>query len=75
MENKKTFFEWFIHEGYSLYTIPYVIYSGITYAVYKSIQDITEAPLIVQIGLAISYFGFGIGITYHMVQAYKLSDK
>jgi hypothetical protein len=72
---KNTFSQWFKKSGWKSYTLPYAMFFALTYALWRSIPDLAIAPKGWLAVGSIAYFGFGIGITYHMVDAYKISEK
>ena len=78
---KNTFKQWFLAEGWKQYVLPYLLYIGVTlglilsFIYYPGSIIGEQTPWFISLGIAIAYFGFGFGITYHMIDAYKILEK
>lgn len=74
---KENFIKWFIRKGYRSYTLPIVISLVINYGIfignggiYSAFED-PEIPIFVWVLSFIVYLGFHIGMTWHIIDAFK----
>lgn len=72
---KKTFIQWLKEIGWKSYLIPYLLVIFIGIFMYLSIPDLLESPILILSISILTFFGFLIGITAHMFNAYINSEK
>lgn len=74
---KENFIKWFIRKGWKSYTFPIVIGLSLNYGIFLSDGGAKEMfadpdiPIAIWVLTFIAYFGFHIGITWHMIDAFK----
>lgn len=72
---KKGFLNWFIETGWKSYTIPYILFIGLTICIVLGFGSLSEAPWgWIAVG-CVAYFGFSVGITSSMIGDYKRDTK
>ena len=74
---EEKFIQWFKRRGWKSYTFPIVVFIAITFGIFfadggiESMIKYNDIPLLAWIGAGIAYFGFAIGMTWHMLDAFK----
>ncbi len=73
----ETFIQWFKRKGWKSYIFPIAIGLLFNYGLYFTDGGVSEMfkdpdiPIVIWIMGFIAYFGFHIGITWHMIDSYK----
>lgn len=72
----ETFTQWFKRRGWKSYTLPIIIAIAVNYGIFftdgatSMFQD-PEIPIIIWVMAFIAYFGFHVGMTWHIITAFK----
>jgi hypothetical protein len=73
----ETFGQWFKRRGWKSYTIPAIVSLVINYGIFFSDGGLTtmlqdpDIPIVIWVIAGIAYFGFHIGMAWHIMDAYK----
>ena len=76
----ESFIGWFKRRGYKSYTFPILMAIAVNYFIFftgtaSSMFQDPEIPVIIWILAFIAYFGFHIGMTWHIITTFKLQRK
>ncbi|MCC6721731.1 MAG: hypothetical protein IT243_05970 [Bacteroidia bacterium] len=66
------YLKWFFKKGWKSYFISFTIMFILDYAMFKSVEDIINSPILIKWLMILTVASYNIGIIYHSTVKYRI---